>query len=124
MLKVNTSSNMIALTRGDSAYIKLVIQDSDGNVHELQENEVVTCYFRDQPNTGTLLFEGEIVRNVNEEVADENGIVLLYIKPSDTAGKDVKKYYWDAQLTYTDSQDVYTFMSGTLKLMDEVTYDD
>lgn len=123
MLKVNAKSNLIALTRGDSCYVQLQILDPDEQVHQLQENEVVSCFFRTAPNTGQLLFRGTIMRNVNEEIQDKNGIVLLYIKPEDTRLQAVRKYYWDAQISYTDSDDVFTFMSGTLKLTDEVTYD-
>lgn len=123
MLKVNAKSNLIALTRGDSCYVQLQILDPDEQVHQLQENEVVSCFFRTAPNTGQLLFRGTIMRNVNEEIQDKNGIVLLYIKPEDTRLQAVRKYYGDAQISYTDSDDVFTFMSVTLKLTDEVTYD-
>ena len=123
MLKVNPKSNLIALTRGDSCYVQLQVLDPDGEVHQFQDNEVVSCFFRTAPNTGQLLFRGTIYRNVTEEISDKNGIVLLYIKPEDTRLQQVKKYYWDAQVSYTDSDDVFTFMSGTLKLTDEVTFD-
>ena len=123
MLKVNEKSNLIALTRGDSCYVQLQILDTDDQPHQLQENEVVSCYFRTAPNIGQLLFRGTIMRNVNEEIQDKNGIVLLYIKPEDTRLQQVRKYYWDAQVSYTDSDDVFTFLSGTLKLTDEVTFD-
>ena len=83
----------------------------------------MSCYFRTAPNTGQLVFRGTIMRNVTEEISDKNGIVLLYIKPEDTRLKAVTKYYWDAQVSYTDMDDVFTFMSGTLKLTDEVTFD-
>lgn len=122
MLKINEKSNLIALTRGDSCYVQLKILDPTGEVHQLQDNEIVSCYFRTAPNTGQLLFRGTIMRNVTEEIQDKNGIVLLYIKPEDTRLQPVKKYYWDAQISYTDQDDVFTFMSGTLKLTDEVTY--
>ena len=123
MLKVNAKSNLIALTRGDSCYVQLQILDPDEQPHQLQENEVVSCFFRTEPNIGQLLFRGTIMRNVNEEIQDKNGIVLLYIKPEDTRLQQVRKYFWDAQVSYTDSDDVFTFMSGILKLTDEVTYD-
>ena len=123
MLKINEKSNLIALTRGDSCYVQLKILDHDGEVHELQDNEVVSCYFRTAPNTGQLLFRGTILRNLTEEISDKNGIVLLYIKPEDTRLQQEKKSYWVAQLSYTDQDDVFTFMSGTLKLTDEVTFD-
>lgn len=122
MLKVNEKSNLIALTRGDSCYVMLQILDPDGTAHQLTENEEVSCYFRTAPNTGQLLFRGTILRNVSEEIKDDLGIVLLQIKPEDTRLQPVKKYYWDAQVKFEDTDDVFTFMSGTLKLTDEVTY--
>lgn len=123
MLKINAKSNLIALTRGDSCYVQLQIINPDGEPHQLQENEVVSCFFRTAPNTGQLIFRGTIMRNVSTEISDDLGVVLLYIKPEDTRLQAVRKYFWDAQLSYTDSDDVFTFMSGTLKLTDEVTYD-
>lgn len=123
MLKINEKSNLISLTRGDSCYVQLQIFDPTGTIHQLQENEVVSCYFRTAPNTGQLVFKGTIYRNLTEIISDKNGIVLLYIKPENTKLLAVKKYYWDAEVSYTDQEDVFTFMSGTLKLTDEVTYD-
>ena len=124
MLRINEKSNLIALTRGDSCYVQLQIFDPSGDVHQLQNNEIVSCYFRTAPNTGELAFRGSIYRNISEEISDENGVVLLYIKPEDTRPLQVKKYYWDAQVSYSDQQDVFTFMSGILKLTNEVTFDD
>lgn len=124
MLKVNTKNNSIALTRGDTCYIKFCVFDGEGQVYHLTANDEVSCYFRDAPNNGELLFRGTIERNVNEEINDNNGVVLLHIKPSDTQNKTVQKYYWDAQIRNLESNDVFTFISGTLKLTDEVTYDD
>lgn len=124
MLKVNTKNNTISLTRGDTCYLKLQVLDSEGQPFRLTENEQVSCYFRDMPNTGKLIFRGTIQRNVNEEVTDEAGIVMLHIRPDDTKNCPVQKYYWDAQVKCLDTGDIFTFISGMLKLTDEVTYDD
>lgn len=124
MLKINEKTNLISLTRGDSCYVQLQILDHTGEPHQLQDNEIVSCYFRTTPNTGDLAFKGTIQRNVSEEISDDKGIVLLYIKPEDTRPLQVKKYYWDAQITYSDQADVFTFMNGVLKLTNEVTFDD
>lgn len=124
MLKVNTKNNSIALTRGDTCYIKFCVFDEEGNVYRLTENDEVSCYFRDAPNNGELLFRGTIERNLNSEINDANGIVLLHIKPSDTENGAIQRYYWDAQIHNLESGDVFTFINGTLKLTDEVTYDD
>ena len=52
----------ISLTRGDSAYITMVIFDGSGKKLELTSNDKVRCQVRDEPDTGNLLFEGRILK--------------------------------------------------------------
>ena len=106
MLKI--SGNKILLTRGDSAYITLTLD------YELQEGDEVRVQVRDFPNTGELLFEGNIEIGIDNEI-------IWHIYPSQTSNLEVKSYWWDAQLE-TSNGDVFTFIPASLfKLMDEVT---
>lgn len=113
MIKVNQAKKSIELTRGDSAYLTLGLNDNDGNPYELQDGDIVRVQVRTAPNVGELLFEGQI------DVVD--GAVVWHIRPADTSGKEVKTYYWDAQLE-TSNGDIFTFIpSSIFRLTDEVT---
>ena len=52
----------ISLTRGDSAYITMVIMDGSGKKLELTSGDKVRCQVRNEPDSGTLLFEGRILK--------------------------------------------------------------
>jgi hypothetical protein len=106
MLKI--SGNKISLTRGDSAYITLSIDD-----YELNDGDVVRVQVRDIPNTGELLVEGDV------DVSGEE--IVWHIYPYQTSNLEVKTYYWDAQLE-TSNGDIFTFIPASpFKLLDEVT---
>lgn len=114
MLKI--SGNKILLTRGDSAYITLKIYDADKKEYELNEGDVVNCQVRTAPNTGELVTAGTVMK-------EEDGTIVWYLQPADTKDLEVKKYYWDAQLT-TANGDVFTFItSSPFIITDEVTMD-
>lgn len=114
MLKI--SGTKISLTRGDSAYITLNINMSDGTPYELQETDVIKCQVRDRANDGDLIFEG-LIEVINNEP-------VWHIRPEDTENEDVATYVWDAQLEM-ENGDIFTFIpSSTFKLLDEVTMED
>ena len=50
MLKI--SGTKISLTRGDSAYITLTINDQNGDPYTLEDGDVVKCQVRTEPNDG------------------------------------------------------------------------
>lgn len=78
----------ISLTRGDSAYITIVIRDGSGQKLQLTNGDKVRCQVRSEPDSGNLLFEGRI----NKQGED----YLWYIRPEDTAEIDIGNYFWDA----------------------------
>lgn len=111
MLKI--SGNKISLTRGDSAYITLNILTKNGE-YDLADGDVVRVQVRDIPNTGELLFDGNIEIGLDGEI-------IWHIYPDQTSDLDVKTYYWDAQLQ-TANGDIFTFITASpFKLTDEVT---
>ena len=111
MLKI--SGNKISLTRGDSAYITLSI-NTDNGTYELNDGDEVRVQVRDFPNTGELLFDGNIEMGLDGEI-------VWHIYPAQTTDLEVKTYYWDAQLE-TSNGDIFTFIPASpFKLLDEVT---
>ena len=119
MLKIKR--NAIWLTRGDSAYITFLLTDREGNPVNLTENDVVSCQVRSAPNTGTLLFQGEIIRNINQ---GDDGTYTWHITPSNTRDLAIGQYYYDVQVE-TQSGDVFTFIEASpFHVTDEVTYEE
>ena len=115
MLKVNRKSGAISLTRGDSAYLTISLTDNEGNPIDLT-TITPRCQVRTKPNTGTLIFEGNLLQ--------ENGELIWYIRPEDTADLDVKEYFYDVQVEYPNG-DIFTPITSTsFVLTDEVTYDE
>lgn len=111
----NVNGNVISLTRGDSAYLTLKINNGGENAYKIQSGDIVKCQVRPGVNTEELLFEGNLDLQLD-------GSVLWHITPSDTANADPNtEYYWDAQITLSNG-DVFTFIPASrFKILDEVT---
>lgn len=113
---LNINGSVISLTRGDSAYITLSAIDKGGNAYALQEGDKVRVQVRYAPNSGVLLFDGDVTYDVGSTE------FMWHIYPEDTKEANVKqKYYWDAQIEFANG-DVMTFIESSLfKLRDEVS---
>lgn len=111
-----SSSGVIKITRGDSAYFTINLTDADGNPYVLDSDEKVRVQVRskynDDENEG-FLFEGEVVDN-------GDGTITWHIRPEDTATADPSlAYYYDVQ--YEGNGDIFTFISSKFKITNEVT---
>lgn len=111
-----SSSGVIKITRGDSAYFTINLTDADGNPYVLDADENVRVQVRskynDDENEG-FLFEGEVVDN-------GDGTITWHIRPEDTATADPSlAYYYDVQ--YEGNGDIFTFISSKFKITNEVT---
>jgi len=111
-----SSSGVIKITRGDSAYFTINLTDADGNPYVLDSDEKVRVQVRskynDDENEG-FLFEGEVVDN-------GDGTITWHIRPEDTATADPSlSYYYDVQ--YEGNGDIFTFISSKFKITNEVT---
>lgn len=105
----------ISITRGDSQYIKIIIEDASGILYTLDDRDKVRCEVRSSKNGGEILFEGLITVNSGTKE------IVWHIRPEDTASQSIKTYYYDMQLE-TYNGDVFTFIPvSTFKLLDEVT---
>lgn len=108
----------VYVTRGDSAYLNINLNDGSGQPLILGEGDVVRCQVRNIPNTGTLLFEGHLVKN-------EGSSYTWQIRPEDTKDAPGDNYVWDAEVEYTTGE-IFTFIPSESKfvILPEVTYDD
>lgn len=104
----------IYLTKEDSAYITLDLTDGSGNPLVLTENDVIRCQVRKAPDGGDILFEG--IADV-----DDDGI-CWHITPSDTENVEVGEYFWDGQIEYAETGDVFSFVPvSPFTVMSQVT---
>lgn len=138
----DTVGNQIRLTRGDSAYINLVVKNSEGEVREIDPSkEDIAVHVRRVKNPSdwedNLIFEGKIEYSQSALNPETNCFkyATWHILPNDTKDVPVWKiiknvperieYYWDAQLvtpmfcdSHYDSEnqkieyDVFTFIDS------------
>jgi len=115
MFSINNGK--IYITRGDSAYITISVVDAEGNAFALDNSVAlrgqVRSILNDDENLG-FLFDADITIN------EDDGTATWHIKPSDTATAVMGiPYYYDIELHI--GEDVYTIISSTLNIRDEVT---
>ena len=104
-----TESGRILLTRGDTAYINVVVADDAGDYTPQDGDQIKLTVKRSTADKDTL---------IQKTVSD--GVVK--IEPKDTETLDYGTYVYDCQLT-TAAGDVYTFIPPTdFVLQEEVTY--
>ena len=91
----------VEITKGDSAYILVALEDLQEQKIELRDIDVVRCEVRSEQ--GTLLIEGTGEKQ-------DGGYVLWHLVPEDTKGIEVGEYLWDMEVYMPDSNDVFTFI--------------
>lgn len=108
MLKV--SGDDIQLTRSDSAYLTLAIQDSDGSNYVRQDGDNLVFTVKKNTTTTNVILQ---------KVLDG---LILEIKPEDTKYLEYGTYKYDVQLTTADGE-VFTVVGpATFELRREVTF--
>ena len=120
MLKI--SKSRISITRGDSAYIEIFVNNQDGTPYVLEDGDTVQCQIRTRANDGELLVDASL--DNGKLYIDESDTIIWHIVPADTRELDIGSYRYDVQLV-TGSEDVYTFIeNATFNVTDEVTFDE
>lgn len=105
--------NDVYLTRGDSAYITISIDNMLGDEFVIDSVDMLQLQVRTEPNIGDLIFDGTLI--------ESDGEYIWYIRPSDTNNLDIGTYYYDVQVTFPNG-DVFTFIKASkFVLTDEVT---
>lgn len=94
MLKV--SGNKIYLTRGDSAVFELNVTDPQGDSYDFSNDEVKF----------TVKKSCDDAKAVIEKTFDENGQITF--TPDDTKDLSFGNYFYDVQLTHTETVDEET----------------
>lgn len=112
MLKIKRTN--IYLTRGDSAYITLEIEN-----YTPTNDDVVRCQIRKCPSGGPV-----IVDEVAEKISDDPVQYIWCIRPEDTSWLFPDTYFWDAQIETPTAggTDIFSFIPvSEFVVMDEVT---
>ena len=112
MVKVEGSD--ITITRGDTLIGQIIIKDSRGIIYDPGENDLVRFALKKSYKDESPL----IVKDIPVDT------MILRLESSDTkALAQPQKYFYDIQITIDDGTEegfVYTFISGTLKTVEEV----
>ena len=108
----------ISITRGDSAYLSLNLRDKLRHPIELGNQDILHIQVREKPNGGTILFEGTIENDLNDDS------LIWHIYPEDTKQAPKNEYFWDAQIELFNG-DVFTWIPvSKFILLPEVTEKD
>lgn len=112
MLYVDEETNVIKLTRGDTARFSLTVNNAaTGSEYEVQPDDTIRFTVKKTEKDSEYLFQKVI-----------NGGLNIHIQPTDTNSLAFGKYVYDVELT-TASGDVYTVIPPTLfQVLKEVTY--
>ena len=91
----------IRLKRGDSARIRINMNDENGDPYPREADDVIKIQVRKKIGDGDIVIEGDIS-------FDDDGI-LWEIKPEDTFELTNGVYYWDCEIERGNG-DVFTFI--------------
>lgn len=119
MLKVE--DNFIYLTKGDTAYLTVELEDND----EFQVGDSVAFNVK-----ATLKNSIEYVIHKETTIQEKSNILEIKIEPEDTAEMKYGLYFYDVQLTRANG-DIFTIITPdenepkpNFKLLKEVTIDE
>lgn len=99
MLKV--SRNKITLTRGDTAYLQLLLTDENGNAYTPVEGDKIYFRLKKSALLGLLLLEKEVYTDT----------MTLELKPEDTARLDFGNYRYEIELV-TEAGEHFTVIEN------------
>ena len=109
MLKINTK-NEISLTRGDSAEFTVSLTDDTNADYIMNEADFITFSVKENISDKAPILQKTVY-----------GKTTIEILPTDTAGFEFKKYWYDVQLNTSEGK-VYTVVVPTaLYITEEVT---
>lgn len=100
----------VKLTRGDTAYLHIPMNTTDGS-YEMDQTDTLTFSVKRNTRDEEYIFQKKAV-----------GSNVIHIQPSDTTGLVFGKYIYDIQLD-TASGDVFTVVPpSTFEILAEVTH--
>lgn len=102
----------IQLTRGDTAYLNVIVtKSSDSQTYTMKPEDTLTLTVKKTVNDSDFLLQ-KVVEGTN----------TIHILPEDTSELEYGSYKYDVQLN-TEEGDVFTIIEpATFKILPEVTF--
>ena len=108
-MSLRVAGNNLVLTKGDTLYLKVVLEYNSGGTYILSEGDGLEF--------GITSYDGKKVL-VQKDIDTSNA--LLKLKPSDTDSLTPDLPYLYGVRVVKANGDIFTVVSGTLKLLKEV----
>lgn len=104
MLKVDSTTNRITLTRGDTMTLKIALTDADGEVYIPGGSDVIRFAVKKNYDDENPLI------NINADIDRETGEITLIVPPEATKNLRPGMYKYDIQLSSGGGTIVDTFI--------------
>lgn len=98
--------NDIALPRGNSAFFTLKPLTEDGEKITLEEGDRILFTVRSRPDSQSAVFFSRVF---SMKDYDDEGQIVLHLRPKDTVGFQVHTYWYDVAICFADGT-FYTFV--------------
>ena len=105
---IDANTKKIFLTRGDTFRVQLQIVNGN-EIYVPSENDSIRFSMKRTYTSNVVLIHKDI----------PNDTMVLTLNPEDTKNLPFGMYVYDMEITF-ENGDVYTFLSGWLKLLPEV----
>ena len=107
---LNCQNNVITMTRGDTAVLRLDITDDKGNPYKLTDSDVVLLTLKRSVLDKSVIFQKSMVDG------------KIVIQPQDTANLEYGQYFYDVELTKEDGFVATVIPPHRFIIAEEVTW--
>ena len=111
MFTINSITNDISLTRGDTMTMKIRLTDTNGDLYIPGAGDVIRFAMKKSYHDATPL--------ITQNAVIDGSDITITLQPGATANLEFGAYRYDIQLT-TGGGVVDTFVSGTFRITEEV----
>lgn len=113
---INSFEQDIAMVKGDSLIFGFQVEGTEGTLPTDVSFRCTNDYNASPNFSASLTDSGILLESYEDDVATYS----VRIKPEQTANLDVGRYYYDLEMTFEGTGDVYTLMRGNLDIVPEV----
>lgn len=99
----------VKLTRGDTAWLAVELEDDEGKVYEPRTDDTLTLTVKKDYNDPVPLIDKKVI-----------GSKVFHIKPEDTKGLAFGKYKYDVQVTTADGENFTPIADKVFEITKEV----
>lgn len=106
--RIDETTNMIRITRGDTGQFKIDLMNIDGSIYELKAEDLVQFTVKKSPSETAVLIQ-------------KTGLDIE-IEPKDTSNLKYGIYYYDIQVTFADGRVNTVIDPAEFIITEEVTF--